>query len=173
MAAILKSRISQIPQGWQLYIQLVINVGMSYNNNLQNNYCSQKKQLFGLTAGLMRKKVLKSHPTLSYAGEDWRASLSTVCFLFHSKRATTSTIPCVLTENWSISFLVVTEFFGDCVTNIHGVPLNNHAILRLFINNVDIISLTCFTSCFCWVFFSLGCFFSGVWNAFSFFFKLQ
>ena len=43
MAAILKSRISQIPQGWQLHKQLDIIVGMSYNNNMQKNYCQQRK----------------------------------------------------------------------------------------------------------------------------------
>ena len=53
MAAILKSRISQIPQGWQLHIQLDIIVGMSYNNNLQKITVHREKQLFGLSAGLL------------------------------------------------------------------------------------------------------------------------
>ena len=53
MAAILKSRISQIPQGWQLHIQLDIIVGMSYNNNLQKITVLREKQLFGLSARLI------------------------------------------------------------------------------------------------------------------------
>ena len=69
MAAILKSRISQIPQGWQLHIQLDIIVGMSYNNNyMQQNYCSQRKigsmENQCLAAGLWRQNALLSFPPL-------------------------------------------------------------------------------------------------------------